>query len=182
MVLYELVLDGDRCFKTIKEVRLALVRKRKLERKEELNKSTVCVVSIHRHELVRVVGLLLCWHYCRVLCRRVDSEIVLLCRNSVHRVLIVVNFKLVSLLGTEVANREFFVITLDLHNNKQKFPVLYWLGKLFKLCWSLNDVIRLSGVHSLPPICECVFNEFSCVLFDKWLEMFLEHIKVLFCK
>ena len=56
MVLNGLVLDGDRCFKTIKEVRLALVRKRKLERKEELNESTVCVVSVDRHELVRVVG------------------------------------------------------------------------------------------------------------------------------
>lgn len=56
MVLYGLVLDGNRCFKTIEEVRLALVRKRKLERKEELHKSTVCVVSVYRHELVRVVG------------------------------------------------------------------------------------------------------------------------------
>jgi len=90
-----------------------------LERNEELNESTVCVVSIDRHELVSVVGVLLRSQDGRVLWGGVDDEIVLLHHYCAHRVLIVVYFKLVCLLGTEIAKREFFVVALDLHKYEQ---------------------------------------------------------------
>ena len=57
----------------------------------------------------------------------------LFCHDLTHSVLIVVYFKLYGLLASEIANCEFFVVTLDLHKYEQKFAALNRFCKLFEL-------------------------------------------------
>lgn len=63
MCFNQLVLYIYCVVKCVEEVRLALTRKRNLERLEELNERAVSVVSVDIHQNVRVVGQLFRSHY-----------------------------------------------------------------------------------------------------------------------